>query len=102
MPIGVPTALALAHYGILDDPLDVLDEADGTLRRWADVAETAFRTGADIAAALDAAFASDLDEVPAAQREKLDVMNGVHSNAAGLQRWLSTRNDDVDPGTQGR
>ncbi len=97
-----PTALALAHYGILDQPLDVLDEADGTLRRWADVAETAFRTGVDIAAALDAEFASDLDDVPAAQREKLDVMNGVHSNAAGLQRWLSTRNNDVDSGTEGR
>ncbi len=35
-----PTGLALAHYGLLADPLDVLDEADGTLRRWADVAES--------------------------------------------------------------
>src|SRR5580700_2598354 len=26
-----PTALALAHYGMLEEPLDVLDEADGTL-----------------------------------------------------------------------
>src|SRR5664280_1467324 len=34
-----PTGLALAHYGLLADPLDVLDEADGTLRRWASVAE---------------------------------------------------------------
>jgi glyoxylase-like metal-dependent hydrolase (beta-lactamase superfamily II) len=88
-----PTALALAHYGLLDDPLDVLDEADGTLRKWADVAETAFRKGEDIAAALATAFASDLDGVPREHREKLDVMNGVHSNAAGLQRWLSTRRD---------
>jgi glyoxylase-like metal-dependent hydrolase (beta-lactamase superfamily II) len=87
-----PTALALAHYGLLDDPLDVLDEADGTLRRWVDVAEAAFRGGADIATALDRAFASDLDGVPGMHREKLDVMNGVHSNAAGLQRWLSTQN----------
>ena len=86
-----PTALALAHYGVLNDPSDVLDEADGTLRRWVDVAESAFHRGEDIAAALDAAFASDLDGVPAEHREKLDVMNGVHSNAAGLQRWLATR-----------
>ena len=84
-----PTALALAHYGILDDPLDVLDEADGTLRSWVSVAESAFRKGEDIAAALDTAFASDLDGVPEVHREKLDVMNGVHSNAAGLHRWLS-------------
>ena len=76
---------------MLADPLDVLDEADGTLRRWVDVAESAFRNGEDIAAALDAAFASDLEGVPEEHREKLEVMNGVHSNAAGLHRWLSTR-----------
>jgi glyoxylase-like metal-dependent hydrolase (beta-lactamase superfamily II) len=86
-----PTGLALAHYGLLADPLDVLDEADGTLRRWAAVAESAFGNGEDIAAALSATFASDLDGVPEAHREKLEVMNGVHSNAAGLQRWLSGR-----------
>ena len=86
-----PTALALAHYGVLADPADVLDEADGTLRRWVDVAESAFRNGQDIAVALDTAFASDMDGVPEEHREKLDVMNGVHSNAAGLQRWLSSR-----------
>ena len=86
-----PTGLALAHYGLLADPLDVLDEADGTLRRWAAVAESAFRNGEDIAAALATTFASDLEGVPEAHREKLEVMNGVHSNAAGLQRWLSGR-----------
>jgi glyoxylase-like metal-dependent hydrolase (beta-lactamase superfamily II) len=86
-----PTALALAHYGLLADPLDVLDEADGTLRAWADVAESAFRNGEDIAAALAAAFESDMDGVPEEHRHKLEVMNGVHSNAAGLRRWLSGR-----------
>jgi len=91
-----PTGLALAHYGLLADPLDVLDEADGTLRRWADVAESAFRDGRDIAAALSEAFAHDLDGVPDEHREKLEVMNGVHSNAAGLQRWLTGR-DSGDP-----
>ncbi len=83
--------LALAHYGVLDDPLDVLDEADGTLRSWVSIAESAYHRGEDIAAALDTAFASDLDGVDDAYREKLDVMNGVHSNAAGLHRWLSVR-----------
>ena len=86
-----PTGLALAHYGLLADPLDVLDEANGTLRRWAGVAEAAFRNGEDIAAALSATFASDLDGVAEEHREKLEVMNGVHSNAAGLQRWLATK-----------
>jgi glyoxylase-like metal-dependent hydrolase (beta-lactamase superfamily II) len=91
-----PTGLALAHYGLLDEPLDVLDEADGTLRKWADVAESAFHNGEDIAAALSAEFASDLDGVAEEHREKLEVMNGVHSNAAGLHRWLSTRHPGTD------
>lgn len=84
-----PTSLALAHYGLLDDPADVLAEADETLRAWATVAEAAFRDGRDIATALAEAFASDLDGVADRHREKLEVMNGVHSNAAGLARWLS-------------
>ena len=96
-----PTGLALAHYGLLGDPLDVLDEADGTLRRWASVAEAAFRDGGDIAAALAATFASDLDGVPEAHREKLEVMNGVHSNAAGLQRWLAGRTAAPGPPAAG-
>lgn len=92
-----PTHLALAHYGLLADPLAVLDEAGETLRRWASVAEAAFREGRDIAAALSEEFESDLDGVPAEHREKLEVMNGVHSNAAGLHRWLS-RSTESDPG----
>jgi glyoxylase-like metal-dependent hydrolase (beta-lactamase superfamily II) len=96
-----PTGLALAHYGLLDDPPDVLEEADGTLRRWADVAESAFRDGRDIAQALAAEFESDLDGVAEVHREKLEVMNGVHSNAAGLQRWLSARASGDDPGGGG-
>jgi glyoxylase-like metal-dependent hydrolase (beta-lactamase superfamily II) len=96
-----PTALALAHYGLLADPLDVLDEAGATLRRWADVAESAFRNGQDIAIALTTEFESDLDGVAEVHREKLEVMNGVHSNAAGLHRWLSTRNAASGTGTEG-
>ena len=92
-----PTGLALAHYGLLDDPPDVLEEADGTLRRWADVAESAFRDGRDIAQALAVEFESDLDGVAEVHREKLEVMNGVHSNAAGLYRWLSSRATGDDP-----
>ena len=94
-----PTGIALAHYGLLGDPGDVLEEADGTLRRWAEVAEAAFRDGRDIAAALAAAFEGDMTGVPEAHRQKLDVMNGVHSNAAGLHRWLSTRESALGAGT---
>ncbi len=86
-----PTGIALAHYGVLADPAAVLDEAAETLRSWARVAEEAWREGSDVAAALDAAFAVDTAEVDAAEREKLETLNGVHSNAAGLRRWLETR-----------
>ncbi len=86
-----PTGLALAHYGLVPDAESILDEAQGTLRSWAEVAEAAWREDRDIAAALDAAFADDLGDVDPAQREKLETLNGIHSNAAGFQRWLETR-----------
>jgi glyoxylase-like metal-dependent hydrolase (beta-lactamase superfamily II) len=88
-----PSGIALAPYGLVPDPSTILEEADGTLRRWADVAERAWREGRDIAAALDDAFAADLEGVDEAQREKLETLNGVHSNAAGFRRWLDTRHD---------
>jgi glyoxylase-like metal-dependent hydrolase (beta-lactamase superfamily II) len=96
-----PTSLALAHYGLLDEPLEILEQADGTLRRWAEVAEASFQKGEDIASALAAEFESDMDGVAPEHREKLEVMNGVHSNAAGLHRWLSTRGRPAgtSPGT---
>ena len=83
-----PSALALAHYGLVEDTAAVLAEAEDTLSRWAAVAEQAWRSGADIAAALEEAFAQDMSGVDPAQRLKLETLNGVHSNAAGLRRWL--------------
>ena len=86
-----PSGIALAHYGLVPDPSTVLDEAADTLRRWAVVAEQAWLDGRDIAAALEDAFAADIAGVDGAQREKLDTLNGVHSNAAGFRRWLDSR-----------
>ena len=40
-----PAGVALAHYGLLPEPLDMLEEAEEILRRWAEVAETAWRAG---------------------------------------------------------
>ena len=89
-----PSAIALAHYGLVPDPSTVLEEAATTLTRWAAVAEQAWRDGADVAAALEAAFAADLAGVDESHRRKLETLNGVHSNAAGLRRWLDTRAGD--------
>ena len=81
------------------DPLDLLAEAASTLQGWAAVAEAAFRDGRDIAAALDEAFAHELDAVDPEAREIAETLNGVHANAAGFQRWLQTRSrvHDVRP-----
>jgi glyoxylase-like metal-dependent hydrolase (beta-lactamase superfamily II) len=86
-----PSGIALAHYGLVPDPATVLDEAAATLSAWASVAEQAWRSGEDVAAALDAAFGAELAGVDEAQRQKLETLNGVHSNAAGLRRWLDKR-----------
>jgi glyoxylase-like metal-dependent hydrolase (beta-lactamase superfamily II) len=91
-----PAGVALAHYGLLPDPLAILAEAKETLVHWAEVAEKAWREGADITAALAEAFAADVASLPPEHREKLETLNGVHSNAAGLRRWLETRNSTHD------
>lgn len=87
-----PTGIALAHYGLVPDPAAILEEAQETLRRWAEVAESAWHDGRDIAAALDDAFGLDVEALDPAVREKLETLNGIHSNAAGFRRWLDTRN----------
>src|SRR5881227_1195870 len=43
-----PSGIALAHYGLVPDPVSILEEADGTLRQWAEVAEKAWQAGEDI------------------------------------------------------
>ncbi|HVT42619.1 MAG TPA: MBL fold metallo-hydrolase [Acidimicrobiales bacterium] len=86
-----PAGIALAHYGLLDDPEALLAEADETLRQWAETAEKAYREGTDIADALSARFDAALGDIDPANKEKLDTLNGVHSNAAGLRRWLEGR-----------
>jgi glyoxylase-like metal-dependent hydrolase (beta-lactamase superfamily II) len=88
-----PSAVALAHFGVLDgDPADVLGEAEDVLREWAGVAEAAWSRGEDVAGALAGAFGADPSETMA-------VLNGVHSNAAGLRRWLDKRSGQPGPPT---
>ena len=86
-----PAGIALAHFGLVPDPAEILEEAHDILRRWAEVAETAWREDRDTAAALDEAFGGELDGVAPEQREKLETLNGIHSNAAGFRRWLDQR-----------
>jgi glyoxylase-like metal-dependent hydrolase (beta-lactamase superfamily II) len=87
-----PSGIALAHYGLVPvPPAELLAEAADTLRSWADEAERAWKAGADIAAALEARFGVEAGDVDEAHREKLKTLNGFHSNADGLRRWLEQR-----------
>ena len=96
-----PSGIALAHYGLLGDPENLLAEAEATLRDWAETAEAAYREGRDIAAALEERYSVDTSHVPPAEREKLEVLNGFHSNAAGFRRWLETRDGAGAAGASG-
>jgi glyoxylase-like metal-dependent hydrolase (beta-lactamase superfamily II) len=96
-----PTGIALAHFGLVPDPAEILVEAEATLCQWAEVAEAAWRDGRDIAGALSERFEGDLDGTDPAHREKLETLNGIHSNAAGFRRWLETRGGGADTGQAG-
>ncbi|MGH9057848.1 MAG: MBL fold metallo-hydrolase [Acidimicrobiales bacterium] len=93
-----PAGVALAHYGLLPDPVGMLEEAEDSLRLWAEVAEKAWRAGEDIAGSLERELVSELDGVDPEQRRRLETLIGVHTNAAGLRRWLETTRGDAGAG----
>jgi glyoxylase-like metal-dependent hydrolase (beta-lactamase superfamily II) len=93
-----PAGVALAHYGLLPDPIGMLEEATETLTKWAEVAERAWRGGEDIADALGAEFAPGLEGMDPENRSKLETLNGIHSNAAGLRLWLEKTKGGESPG----
>jgi len=92
-----PAGVALAHYGLLPEPMEMLEEAEDTLRAWAETAERAWRAGEDIAEALTQEFSPGLKDVGDEQRARLETLNGIHSNAAGLRRWLETTKGHPHP-----
>jgi lysophospholipase L1-like esterase len=59
------------------------------------VADRAWRSGDDIATALQEKFAPELDGIDADIRAKLETLNGIHSNAAGLKLWLERIEHDA-------
>jgi hypothetical protein len=71
-----------------------LEEAEGVLHAWVAVAEGVMRDRPDagvdeIAAALAERFSEPPDRITERARERLEILNGFHSNAAGIQRYLS-------------
>jgi glyoxylase-like metal-dependent hydrolase (beta-lactamase superfamily II) len=95
-----PERVVLTHYGPVERPLETLAEAEAMLHHWVEVAERTMRESeeagiADVAAALADSFAAAPADLPDDVREKFEVLNGVHSNAAGIVRYLSTRQPAV-------
>jgi glyoxylase-like metal-dependent hydrolase (beta-lactamase superfamily II) len=93
-----PSALALAHYGVLPgDPGPELESAGDILREWAGVATTAWASGQDVEEALRQRFGPEMDALAPAERQRLETLNGIHSNAEGLKQWLAATGQS--PGT---
>ncbi|GAC1340653.1 MAG: MBL fold metallo-hydrolase [Candidatus Dormibacteria bacterium] len=91
-----PELVVLTHYGPVADAQATLAEAEEVLRSWVEVAERAVASHADagiegIAKALADAFLLPPEQLDEAARERLEILNGVHSNAAGIARYLEKR-----------
>jgi len=91
-----PSRLVLTHYGPVADPEAALLEAEETLHRWVETAERVLHDAPgsgveDLAAALAEADGAPPGAEPDAVRSRLEVLNGVRSNAAGILRYLERR-----------
>jgi glyoxylase-like metal-dependent hydrolase (beta-lactamase superfamily II) len=91
-----PERVVLTHYGLVPDAQTTLSEAEEMLHRWVDVAERTVAQAADadvddVTAALADAFATPRENLDAEALKKFEVLNGVHSNATGIMRYLSRR-----------
>ena len=98
-----PQQVVLTHYGPVEAPDDTLAEAEDVLRHWVEVAERTMAAAAEssidtVAAALADAFATPPGALSPEALEKFEVLNGVHSNAAGIVRYLRRR--DAEPAPQ--
>ena len=91
-----PQHVYLAHYGAVDPPDEALAEAEERLQAWVEAAEAAWREHAEvdhIAETLAHRFASEVvpsDDDPHAS-ERVQLLSGFASNAAGLLRYLNLR-----------
>ncbi|MHB8190750.1 MAG: MBL fold metallo-hydrolase [Ferrimicrobium sp.] len=86
-----PQQLAFAHYGIVPNAVDLLTEGGELIRRWCEVAAMAREQSKNVVKALESAFLPDLDKLAPEARARLLTLSGVHANASGLERWLSSQ-----------
>lgn len=93
-----PARIYLAHYGEIAPPREALESAVERLHLWAETAEDAYREHDEldhVAETLAQRFADEFepalipDDPHGAERVRL--MSGIRSNAAGLLRYLRRR-----------
>ncbi len=87
-----PAQVVLTHFGPAGEPQEVLHEAEATMRRWCQVAESAYAEVPTVdhieRALLERVFEPAED---ASRQEVVDTLNGFASNAAGMHGWLRRR-----------
>ena len=96
-----PQQVVLTHYGPVPDAEATLVAAEELLHRWVAVADRVMREAEDagvddVAAALAETFAAAPGGLAPDALEKFEVLNGIHSNAAGIVRYLGHR-QPADP-----
>lgn len=93
-----PTHVYLAHYGALDPPRETLEDAIDRLHLWAETAESAYHEHDEldhVTETLARRFADEVDpglipDDPHAE-DRVQLLSGFRSNAAGLLRYLRRR-----------
>jgi glyoxylase-like metal-dependent hydrolase (beta-lactamase superfamily II) len=90
-----PARLVLAHFGEMASASETLLESEEVLRRWMREAEAAYAenpTVDNMVRHLTETVGSVVPETASPEgREKLEMLNGIHSNAAGLHLYLSRK-----------
>lgn len=95
-----PTRVYLAHYGAIDPPRESLEDAIDRLHLWAETAESAYQEHDEldhVTETLARRFADEMvpDQVPddPHAEDRLQLLSGFRSNAAGLLRYLRRRDE---------
>ena len=93
-----PAVVYLAHYGAVDPPQESLQEASDRLRLWAETAEVAYAEHNALEHIVETLGRRFADEVPANADDpdaaaRVALLSGVESNAMGLLRYFTLRDE---------
>ena len=92
-----PTQVVLTHYGPVENADETLAEAEDVLHQWVDEAKRILTANVDatvdeIAEGFAAAFLDQSVDSEEAQK-RLELLNGIHSNAMGISRYLKLQEE---------